>query len=280
MSWFVLILLSISFFVCYSLLSRALAIKSDNPRAFAVVYNFFCSLIFLGLWLLGDRAFKSIDSQILFLTFIATVLWGVFSWVEYYAKKNVEESLLTIITKVAELTTFMAAILFLGEMITSKKILAATLILGANVCLFYKKKGGIKGRGLIYALITAIFLGLSWTMDKKISVFYPTSLYVLLVTSIPTLYIMTIPPLPIKAVKKEFRRTSWKVILLAFFSSLGYYFLVKSFAFGEASRIILVFSTRSIFTIIAAIIFLKERTDIPKKIIAGAAVTAGILLLK
>lgn len=280
MTWFVLALLSTFFFIFYSLLSRVLCIKSENPRAFSVVYNSFCSLIVLSFWFFEGQSFKPINSSILLLTFLATVIWGIFNRVEFYAVKNMEASLLIIVMKIAHLTTFFAATLLLNEVMTVKKILAAALILGGSVFVLYKGDKKIKDKGLIYALITAISLGFGWTIDKKVSVFYPTSLYVLIGYSIPTFYVWAIPPLPFEAIKKEFRQASWKVILLALINVLGYYTMVKAFAFGEASRITLITSTTSIFVVLAGIIALKERTNIIKKILAGIIVSSGILLLK
>lgn len=273
-------LLSTFFFTFYDILARVLSVKSRNPRAFSVVYNSFCALIVVGLSLLEKPSFNRISSLVIFLTFIATVLWGIFNRVEFYAHKYMEVSLRTIVGKVAPLTTFLATALFLGEAVTTKKILAAILILGSTVFVLYKKDGKIGREGLMYTLATSVSLGLAWTMDKKVSVFYPTSFYVLLGYSIPTLYVWAIPPLPFKVIKEEFRSASWKIVLLAAINVLGYYSLMKAFAYGEASKTTLIVSTHSIFIILAGIILLKERSDVTKKLLAGVVATAGVLLLK
>jgi len=280
MTWFFLALLSTFFFTLYALLARILSVKSKNPRAFSLVYNFFCSLFVLGLWLIEGESLKPITPFVIFLTFIAITLWGLFNRVEYFAHKYMEVSLRTIISKTAELTTFFAATLFLREVMTFKKLLAVSLIVGASVFALYKKNKIIKTKGLIYTLLTSIFLGLAWTMDKKVSVYYPTSFYVLLGYSLASLYIIPFPTLSFNTVKKEFKRANWKVVLLAFINVLGYYTLIKSFAYGEASKIVLIVASRSVFTILAGIVILKEKSNIFKKIMAGLIVSLGILLLK
>lgn len=280
MNWLILALLSSFFFSLYSLLARVLSVKSKDPRAFSLVYNLICSVIVLILWLIEGESLRTIDIRIFLMTFVAITLWGLFNRVEFYSQKYMESSLRTIISKTSELVTFLAAIILLGESITLKKVLAVILILGACVIVLLKKSKKLNKKGLVYTLLTSVFLGLAWTMDKQVSGYYHISFYVLLTYSLSSIYIVFFPTIPLKAIRDEFKQANWKVIILAIINVMAYYTLVSAFSVGEASKVILILASRSVFVILAGIFILKEKSDVRKKIIAGVLVTLGILLLK
>jgi drug/metabolite transporter (DMT)-like permease len=280
MTWFIFALLSTFFFIFYSLLARILSIKSSNPRAFSFVYNLICSLIVLIIFIFEKSSFSPINLRIILYTLAAVTFWGLFNRTEFFAHKYMETSLRTIVSKTSELVTFVTAILLLGEAVTAQKIIAAFIILSASVLALYKNNKQINKKGLLYTLLTSLFLGLAWTLDKKASAYYPTSFYVFLGYFLSSFYVVPFPTLSFKEIKKEFQLANWKVVLLACLNVLGYYSLVQAFKLGEASNVILILASRSAFTVLAGIFVLKETSNIFRKIIGAVAVTIGILLLK
>jgi len=282
-NWFVFALIANLLFVVYTLLGRVLSIKSKNPRAFSVVYNLTCFLIAFLNWLVTRPAFSLnvITPSVLFLTFSAIILWGLFCLLEFYAYKYTEASLSAVLFKTADVIALVIATIFLKEILTSKKILAAVFILGASVLILYqKKKIEINNRGLIYTLLTSVFLGIAWDLDKILTNYYPTSFYVWLVYLFPGIFVYSLSPLSFADLKKEIDLASWKLLLLCLANVSAYYFLVRALALGEASKVVLITSSGSILVVLLGIIFLKERTHILKKLAAAVIVSIGILLLK
>lgn len=273
-------LISTLSFSLYGLIGRVLVVDSDNPKAFAAVYNFIAGFFVLGFFLVDRFEWQPVPVSILLLTGLMVFTYGIFNRTEYVAKKYMEASLFTIVAKLATLFTVILSIVLLGESVTVEKVIATFLILGANFLLFYRNGNFRLTKGLKYALIMSFFLALSWTIDKKAAVYWPLPLYAFLAYAPPNIFVMYFPRIPIKTLVGEFRRTSWKVTLLAAMSAVGYYFLIKGFTVGEASKVVLINATNSLITIILAIIILKERKDVPLKILAGLLAFAGVLLLK
>ena len=94
----------------------------------------------------------------------------------------------------------------------------------------------------------------------------------------PLLFIV-FPGIDIKIIKKELRIASWKVFVLAGFNVFGYLFQLKALELSEATKIIPIIQTSTLFTVLAGILFLKERENVPRKLIAGVIAVVGVFLL-
>jgi len=278
-SWLAYTIISTLSFSFYGLLGRILVVESDEPRAFSAVYNFLAGFFVLGFLLVDKFQWKPIPLSILVLTVAMIFTYGIFNRTEYIAKKYMEASLFTIVAKLATIFAFLFSIIFLREAVTPNKVVAAFLILGANFILFFRN--GIRiTKGLKYALIMSFFLGLGWTIDKVATPYWSLPIYAFMGYVLANVFVIFFPTVPMFTVVKEFKRTNWKVALLSAMSASGYYFLIKAFTLGEASRVVLINSTSSLITIMLAIVILKERKSIPLKILAGVFALIGIFLLK
>ncbi len=277
--WFILALASTLVFLIYDLLSRVLVVKSDDPRAFSALYNFAAGFFSLGLFLIDRFQWHKIPLSIWLLTVAMIVVYGIFNRTEYAAKKHIEASLFAVVGKGASVVAFFASIIFLSESVTWQKLVAAFLIFFANYMVIHRQKSGGFTKGLPYALVMIISLGIGWTIDKKASPYFPLPLYAFLGYTIANVFVIFFPTIPLRTYKKELQKAGWKLWVLSAVAAVGYYLLLKAFSYGEASKVILIFSTRTIVTIILAILLLKEKSDIPKKLFAGALTVIAVTLL-
>lgn len=280
MSWLIYTLVSTLCFSFYGLLGRVLVVDSEEPKAFSAVYNFLAGFFVLFFLLFDKFSWKPIPLPIILLTITMVFTYGIFNRTEYVAKKHMELSLFNIVAKLAALLTFLLSVLLLKESLTVNKIIAALLILGANFIVFYKKEGIKIDKGIKYALIMSFFLGVSWTIDKVAAPYWSLPIYAFMGYALANIFVIYFPTIPLSTMVKEFKRTNWKIALLAAMASSGYYFLIKAFTAGEASKVILINSTNTFITIILAIIILKERKDASLKILAGILALVGVFLLK
>ncbi|OGK12185.1 hypothetical protein A3C98_04390 [Candidatus Roizmanbacteria bacterium RIFCSPHIGHO2_02_FULL_37_15] len=280
MSWFSYAILATFCFTSYDLISRILSLKSINPRVFSVIFCTLVSLFAIVLFFFAPTYPEKMNRFIFILGIVGLLIWAIFGRLEYYVHKMVEASTLTIVIRLAYVITFLGSLILLNEHITLKKILAVIVIFIANI-LIIKPTGRKKlDTGIFYALLLAFFLGIGWMIDKIVSNHWGVSFYVILSFLSPAVLNALIPPIKKKEFISEIRNTSWHIILLALLNTLGYYFLLKAFALGEASRVILVTSMAQIMTIVLGIWLLKERDNALRKILAGLLAFGGILLLR
>lgn len=279
MNWLFYSLLSAIFFTIYALLSRILSLKSQNPRAFSVIFGTFAGLFSLILFIIKPFQFEFPTLTIVLLTILSTIFYSIYDRFQFYAYKYLEASVVIIVFTIIPVVTFLASLLFLGEGVTFIKLIAVSLIVGGNILVAYKNNVIKLEKGLLFALISASAIGLALTVDKKASSAYPILLYPALVYLIPALYNLTIPPMPLTTIKNELRLSSWKVAVLSALNLAAYYCVLKAFQIAEVSKVIPVSNSSTILVVLAGVVLLNERSHIIRKMIAAGLVFIGVVLI-
>lgn len=282
MLWFFLALASALIFAAQELLMRILAIRTGSPRIFAVVFNLwgagFALLLFLlergslaGLWGLTPMQYVLLASTI--------ILYGLYERTQFYARQGTDASTFAIIFRLSTVIGFIGAILFLNEPLTTEKIAGVMLIIFASLLLVFRNPKFTLTPALGYAVLCAVFLGLTSVLDKPASEPLSASLYSFLVWFMP-LAIVAFPAVTKKEIVKEFRIGGWKVALAAALNVAGYIIYIQALSLAEASRVNPITATTGIFTVAGGIYFLKEHGHLWRKIIAAIFAFIGVLLLK
>lgn len=278
--WIYLALGTAFLFAINSILGRVLATRSANPRAFALIYNTIGGIFVLSFFIFDHSKFYGINWQILLLLLLDICVYGIFNRFEFYARRNIDASTYSVLSRLTPVITFVLSILFLKETLNFNKILALIVIILGNILAVITKKGIKFSSGMKYAALTIISLGVAMTIDKKISGNFPLPLYAFLAYLPPNIFLYYFPKLKFSDIKSEFKLAGYKVFLLAGINVCGYFMLIKSYAYGEVSNIVLLISTSTIITVFLGIFLLKEKDRLWQKILAALLVTAGVLLLK
>lgn len=266
----------------YSLIARFLVTKSDHPLAFVVLVNCFASLFAIPVFFIEGGAFAGITFIVLAATFISTICSGVFESLQIFVRKNLEASRSAVLSQFAPLVTLVGSIIILREQFTVFKGIGTVLIVAGNLVAAYKHGGALSRRMVFFALGAASALGGVYIADKFASAHYPIGFYMILSYFLPAWYVFffAMPSGKVRELVVQFRQTTWRLPVLAFIGILGYYLLLKTFRFAEASSVIPIVYSSTILTTIGGIIFLKERKNVIQKLIGAAAVLAGVLVLK
>ena len=279
MLWLIYALLAALLFALVALLSRVISINSAHPRAYSIIFGLSSSVCTLLLFLVEPFSFRPVSTVVLVLTVISTICYGLGDRLAFTVSKSIEASLLTIIDKLTPIVTFVASLIFLGESFTLKKLVAVILILLGNLIVVYKSTVIKFDTPFFLALFAAACLGIGLTIDKRISIAYALPVYAFINFFAPALYNTFIPPLAFSTIAREFKVAFWRISLLAAASVLGYYFTLKAFSLADASRVVPIMSSSTILVVLAGAIFLKERTHLGRKVIAGICVCVGVVLI-
>jgi drug/metabolite transporter (DMT)-like permease len=279
MNWFFYSLLAVLCFSSYDILSRVFGLNAKNPRVFAIIYNAIVAAMALIIYFIFPSRPNHLSLFSIVIGVCGLFIWAIFGRLEYYAHKHVEASLLTIVTKIATVITFLASIVFLHEGITLQKIISVILIISANIIVLNPHKKKNMSEGILYAFLVALTLGIGWTIDKVASTAWGVSFYIFFSFLSPVVVNALIPVVKKQEIIVEVKNTSWLIFVLGTLNLFGYYALLMAFSVGEGSRVILVTSFSQILTILAGIIILKEKTHMLRKIIAGVMGILAIILL-
>lgn len=280
MNWFFLSLSAMCFYVAYNLLSRVLAVRSVNPRAFSALYNGIASVLCFLFFFYEPFSWTTPSLKIILLTILGLVIWGLFARAEFATKKVVEISTLTVIIRFYPLVTFAASFIFLGESLTTPKIIAMILIVIANLILIWNKTKISFDRGFWLAIALATSLGLGLFFDKLVSGYYALPLYAVASFGFPSLFNTLTPPLGFRDFLTEWKRSSWRIPLLALTNVIGYYLWLLSLKQAELSKASMILSLAGIVTIILGIWLLGERDRTKQKLAAGALILISLFLLQ
>ena len=268
-------------FSVFGLLSRVLSVKSENPLALSAVYGFIGAIFSIPILFVEPWKFGDITLGILFVTFLATVLFGIFEATEFFAQKYLEASRSTIFFQITPIVTFIGSVAFLHESVSLQKLFAIALIIGGNGVVAFRHGGHISMRGALFMLGAVFGLGSAYVADKAVFSHYPLGLYVGITYLFPALYVSAlIRGQRFLQLKRELLLASWRLPILGAVSVLSYYMVLKTFQLAEASVAIPVIFTSTILTALGGVVILKERSNIAQKLLGAVFVVFGVSLLR
>ncbi len=125
MPWYIYALTSALFFTAQDLLMRILAIKTDNPRIFSVVFNLWGAFFAIVAFIIQGGSFSELSNLTpLNICFIIStvILYGIYERYNFVARKGINASSLSIIYKLSLVIGVIGSILFFHESITIKKL--------------------------------------------------------------------------------------------------------------------------------------------------------------
>lgn len=282
MSWIILAFGSVIFFTSLNLLQRVLAVDSKYPRAMAILFNGIAALIALFIFT-ATGSFKNIslpsNPEAWIALFIASFCYAMFERGRFVAAKLLDASMLTTITNISVLVAFLGALFLYSETLTIHKLLGGILIIGALFLVSINKQAKKSSKkGVIIAVVISVMLGLGWMLDKLGTQFFNANTYNIFIWTVPIIFVY-LPYIKLSEIRSELKIASWKIFLLSGLNVIGYLMQLKALETAEATRVIPIVQTSTLFTILMGIILLKEREHIPRKIIAGLMAIIGAYFL-
>jgi drug/metabolite transporter (DMT)-like permease len=241
--------------------------------AFITVVLSFLLPIFKPFYLEGD-------SFVLIMLSLVSGIFGASYFISYYtAQKYVEAGTGSLISNIYTPITIVLATLFLNEKLTIIQIIGTALLLVGMVVVSKKHRiGRFKfDKYFMLMILSGVMLGVSLTTERvlqKITGFTAGTMLswwsqcaflgiATLVTNNKNEY-----------TKKDIALTG----VLRFLQSLSWVILI--FSVGNLSLVSAITTFKIVIIFIAAAIFLKERDDLPRKIIGSLIALAGLLLMK
>ena len=257
-------------------LNRVVMIKED-PYVFAFIENFIATLLFIPIFLTA----KAPTNNIVYLfILISSIIWVLIAIIGNYSYKYTEVSLRAPVSQIRIIFLLLMSILFLSEKLTLNKGIGTFLIFSGLIILRFKKgKLDFKHKGIQLTIVTAFLVALVAIFDKlALNNANPefVSFYVYLIPA----FILMFFTLKKKKEFKSIIKNQYKVVLGA--SVLGaifYYTSLKAYALIDVSTVFPIIKTSALITVLLGIIFLKERQNMLRRIIATLIILAGIAVI-
>lgn len=276
--WFTLALLAGLLFSINKLIFRAVFTKEVEPISFMAAHDFIAGALLLPVALINftlphnPKTWLGLVLGILFI-FIANLFAAL-------SLKKTEASLYQIAGQLRHIVTLFGGYLLFSEALTVSKAVSIVLImLGVFIAIKEKSKLHIT-RGVNYAFISALAIGLAFLFIKLASVDVKpaVSASLSLIVSGVLAYILLIfrRKRPTKLVPVVHIP---QLVVAAIIFAVFEFVLFTALNIGQASRVTPVTQSSMIFTLIGGYIFLNERQRIRQKVIGGLVIAVGIGLL-
>ena len=282
MSWQILLIISIIFLSFNGLFHKSL-LKNDksDPRAQASVFLGLGGFISILIALLrGKLQLEFSPSLIINFSVLAT--FATIAYVlKYRGFQLINASEVVIFSTTSKFWNVVGASIFLHEAITAQKIIGTLIILlGITVTMYVDQKFKIN-KGIFFTLLAALLFGLTDINGYYILQTMDASTYQIYFYLLPVFALLLVQPSVLIKVSYYFKLgRAVKVVALSLFDTLG--MLALFFAYqmgGKASVISPLSATKVIVTVVLAIIFLKERDNITKKLVGSVIAVIGVVLL-
>lgn len=281
MTWLFFTLISVLFVSVANILQKIL-MKGDksNPYSYAIIFQLFIALLSVPVAIVHGFHVPTFDTTIAFFV-LAAALWAGAAVFLFKALLTIEASEVIIVSSFRVIVTILVSVFLLGESFSLVKIVGTILLLISIFLVTNLKRGFKLNKGLIYTLVMAVFAGLAIAADGYNVMHYDAISYSVVVNSLVVGILFLCYPKVVKQWKDFLQPDFLKKML-----PLGVVSTVQSIAYllafatpGVIAQVGTIRQAAVIVTVLLAVLFLGEKNNLLKKIIAAILVTIGVILL-
>lgn len=237
--------------------------------------------IFSLLWIPFFEIKLPTDFKVYIFLSLAIIFYALQNRIATTARSGMEASSYSIIKQLSNVFVIIMGFIFLKEELTYQKVIGSILLIGSNVMIFYEKGTWKNNRYLFLGVIANLCMGIALFLDVNTSYSFNLAFYVSITLLFPALLVFSLERIRIKDIIEEWKINSNKFILLTSISwSLMMITKLRSYQLGEVTLIAPLCSLTVILNVLFAFIFLKNRKNILKKIIASIIIIFGVFLIK
>jgi drug/metabolite transporter (DMT)-like permease len=282
MSWLVLTLLGILAFSPKSLLYRVLMKDAQSdPYAQSIVF-FGLGGTFALLFSLIHGGFQyQITSNQLFLFLPLTICATVGPVLLFKAFQRIEASEISILQSSQKLWAVLGAFLLLQEPFSVNKILGTFIIvLGIAITLWRRTKFQVN-KGVAFVLIATLFYAGMDLVSYYIIRDFDAISFIVYVCYLPVITLLLLRPQTIKKIPYYFKpKYAIGVSVLALCDTVGTLCFFFAYQAGRnAAQIVPLAGLITINSTLLGIVFLREHSNIPNKVIGALVTVIGAVLV-
>jgi len=211
---------------------------------------------------------------------IASIFYGLSDRINTTVRSGVEASTYSMIKQFSTVLMIIAGFTFFGEPLVFAKIIGAALIIISNVMIFWKPHQKVNKYFLMGIGSTTLFT-IALFFDVNISKQFNLPFYIIMSTvmsAITVTIVCRVSPKKIIAETKHNKRIGYMVIV-GFASAVMTLMMLLAYQTGKVAVVAPLLATSVIANVVVGYIFLKERGNLLKKIIAACLIIIGVVML-
>lgn len=280
MDWFFYALLGASLFTIFSIYIKVTLFDEKDVKIFTVLLNSMTGVVLLILSFFTER-FISLSLSQVGLILLASLLFAAASMLIISARQKEEVGKVTIVRQAAILWVLLGGIIIFQENLTLQKVVGVVLILSGGILSLWKNHEFKVTKSLFYVFIATILISIdamiaNSIIDDNLS----PALYSGTVISLGVIWQSIALKHTFSRLKRELIEHRTKFVIPSLLMSGSMFSLLKGYQQGAISQVYPVYSVYLILTVLAGIIFLKERELLGRKIFGSLLVFLGIVLIR
>ncbi len=212
---------------------------------------------------------------------LSIIFYAITDRVNTTVRSGIEASTFSILKQLSTTFLTLAGFLFLNEEFIFHKFLGAMLIIFSNIFIFYKKGEFKMNRYIGLGVLANLSFTIAMFLDVNLSKHFNLPFYVAMTLGIPAILIALTEKIKISEVKEELKIANKKILLITGITwSLSIIAQLRAYQLQKVSIVAPICSLSVILNVIVGYLFLKERDNLPRKIIAAILIVISILLIK
>lgn len=279
-SWVTFVILYLILATIFDQTYKIATKKMIKSGALTVLLELLASVLVLILFPFFEIKFPTDIKVYLFLG-LSIIFYAVSDRLNTDVRKGVEASTFSIMKQLSTVFMTFSGFLFFKEQFIISKFIGAVLIILSNIIIFYRKGDGKFNKYVGLGIISNICYTIALFLDVNYSECFNLPFYVMLTLGVPAILIVIIERIKFSDLKNEFQKENRLPILITAISwSSCIVAQLRAYQLGNVSVVAPLCSLVVIINVIVGYIFLKERNDLLKKILAAGLIILGILLIK
>jgi drug/metabolite transporter (DMT)-like permease len=280
MNWFWFALLSAVCFATFSILVRLTLKDQGDAQAFAPIANAIVGFLLLGIAWFEETFFRPQFWDYILLVISSIALAGA-SYLIIWARQITPVSQISLVQQLAMVWTFIGGIWLLSETLNVLKVLSMGLIVLGTGIVFFRRSHLAISKGITLGFFATFFMTINALISKILVVHTISPALYSGIAQVAAAVLITVAlPDSLHREYEELKTQPWQIGAVSVFMAGTIYFLMRAYQVGEASQVTPVRSSAVLLSVLAGIVFLKERASVWRKIVGASVVFLGAFLLQ
>ena len=270
------LIVSVIFNQCYKIITNNMKKAGAMTILIQLISSFIC------IFMIPFFELKIPDDyRVYIFLFLAIIFYTLNDRLGTTARSGIELSNYIILKQLSTVFMIFAGIIFFKEKFILNKIIGAILIIFSNILVFYKKEKFKFNKYLILGILANISLAIALFIDVNYSNKFNLAFYILLTFFIPCILIFIFERIKIKEIILEYKKSN-KISM--FLTSISWTLMMitklKAYQLGKVIVVAPISSLTVILNVVVGYFFLKEKSNLIRKIISGILIIIGVFLIK
>lgn len=280
MEWLVYVILYLIFAVIFNQAYKVSTKTLTKPGALTILLEIIASLSILLLMPLFEIKFPT-DPKIYILLGLSIIFYTISDRLNTTVRSGIEASTFSVINQLSTVFMIFAGVLFFKDPFVLNKFIGAILIVFSNILIFYKKGSGKPNKYIVFGVVANLCFTVALFLDVNNSDNFNLPMYTALTLGVPAILIFVFERIKLSDIKEEFKTGNKKAIFVTSLSwSLSIVAQLRAYQLGNVSVVAPLCALSVILNVIVGYFLLKEKEDLPKKIMAALLIILGIILIK